>query len=100
MWFKIGEAWNNSALFLTTGLIEFASSPCLGPSELQPLLLRFGDLLEEIAVAQEMLAHSLDQSFILPLEQFCSKEMDTVRRRQGHSSVGGIAGGGEGGGPN
>jgi hypothetical protein len=45
---------------------------------LQPLLSRFGSTLEEIAHAQETLAHSLTQSFVLPLEDFCSKEMDKV----------------------
>lgn len=45
---------------------------------MQPLLSRFGSTLEEIAHAQETLAHSLTQSFVLPLEDFCSKEMDKV----------------------
>jgi hypothetical protein len=45
---------------------------------LQPLLLRFGETLEEISNAQDTLAFSLSQSFILPLEDFCAREMDKV----------------------
>lgn len=51
-----------------------------GAADLQPLLWQFGSTLEEIAHAQETLAHTLTQSFILPLETFCSKEMDKVGR--------------------
>jgi hypothetical protein len=50
----------------------------LSLSELHPLLQRFGSTLEEIAESQERLAHSLQQSFIHPLEAFCAKELDKV----------------------
>jgi hypothetical protein len=44
----------------------------------QPLLQRFGATLQEMAVAQETLAHALCESFVAPLEAFCAEEVDRL----------------------
>jgi hypothetical protein len=47
-----------------------------GDKEVVPLLHRFGNTLEEMAVAHETLTHSLTQSFILPLENFTHQDVE------------------------
>eukprot|EP00624_Nannochloropsis_granulata_P001367 evm.model.NODE_16645_length_15759_cov_30.505997.1 len=48
----------------------------LGDMEAAPLLHRFANTLGEMATAHDTLVHSLTQSFVVPLQTFCTHEAD------------------------
>ena len=50
----------------------------VGLIQLEPVLTKFAEVLFEIAGAQEILAESLDSSFVKPIENFSRKEVAKV----------------------
>lgn len=47
-----------------------------------PVVRKFGEIMSEVAASQEILAESLERSFVVPLETFCSNDIAAVQTLQ------------------